>query len=174
MTDTFAETIDEEVRPLMTGYVLNASIVTELDDAADLAEVFAVLQFLEQKIDARKKVIRARLLHKAENSGKRTDMGGQYIRTEFGEITRERRVSKMPEEDVIKELLVERGMEFREVFSEQKKMVLDPSKIGALIERGKLPRDAIEKARKVTWALKFRPNRVVAEKMDAMIPGADE
>jgi len=159
---------------LMTGYVLNASIKTELDDAADLAEVFAVLQFLEQKIDARKKVIRARLLHKAETGGKPTDKGGQYIVTEFGEITREKRIAKMPEEDKIKDLLVEQGIEFREVFSEQKKQVLDPSKILQLVERGRLPRGSIESARKVTWALKFRPNRVVAEKMDEMVPGAEE
>lgn len=173
MDTKFGDTIDAEVRPLMEGYVLNASIAEDLTAAADLAEVFAVLQFLEQKIDERKKVIRQRLLYKAEQTGVSTDKGGQFIKTAFGSITREKRISKMPEEADIKILLGQNDVPFEDAFSEQKKMVLDPSKLEQLVMTGKLLKDAVESARRVTYALKFKPTPVVAERMEAMVPQED-
>ena len=172
--DKFEETIGEEVRPLMEGYVLNASIVDELDHAGDLAEVFAVLQFLETKIKARKEVIRNRLLNKAEATGRETDMGGQRIQTDFGSITRERRVSRMPEEDLIKLAMAERGVSVKDAFSDKVTAVLDVSKLEALIARGRLPPDTITKAQKVTWALKFKPTALIAEKMEEMVPKGED
>lgn len=156
MFEDFENVVEREVRPLMEGYTFAAHI----DDLSvdDLGELFAVLQFLESQLKDRKAAVRQKLLDAVKDHGKSTPKGGQQTKTIYGTAIRERRESKMPDENELKLLLAKRNIPLTLAFTKVSEQRMDPSKIHALIERGKLKKEEVESTRSVAYALKFKPN----------------
>jgi hypothetical protein len=169
--DKFRKVALAELEPLMNGIFFGEHEDTL--DANSLAAVFSALQFLEKEVEDRKEDIRAKLLELAEKKGTSTDKGGQILKTKYGTVTREKRQAKTPSEDAVKTLLAEHNLKLEAAFSERKTLVLDPSKLQMLVERGKLSKDEIESKLKVTWALKFKPNEATAEILESTIAAMD-
>ena len=166
MFKDFENVVEDEIRPLMEGY----TFTSDLDDLDidDLGELFALIQFLEAKLKDRKTQVRALLLEALENAPP-TAKGGTQHKTLYGTAIREKRESKLPDEESIKILMANKGIPLSLGFSPVKKTVLDISKINDLIERGKLKREEVESARSVSYALKFKPNARTSSLLDDTI-----
>lgn len=130
---------------------------------ATLVETWAALDALVERLDGARKALREELLTRAQANGEPTAKGGNRWTVGESEVLRECRKSSLPDEDAVRNMLTARGLAFDAAFSPVTKVVLDASKVEALVSLGKLPAAEIEAARKVTWALRVKP-------ADAMIP----
>lgn len=156
MFGDFEEMVEGEVRPLIDGYVLTSPTATLDLEAA--SEVFAVLQFLEGRLKDRKAEIRQLLLSELEQRGKTTSKGGNMLDTNFGTAVRERRDSKLPDENAVKLLLTKKEIPLTLAFSKVTTTTLDPSKLASLVDRGLLTNEDLDATREVSYALKFKAN----------------
>jgi len=158
--DKFIEVLKREVGPLMDGVVFDADL-NEIKDGEQLAALYAVLQFLESELKERKAAARERLLKVIIDKGEKSRRGGLYIPTKFGLAIREERVSKLPDETLLKKLLAESRLPASAVYTEKREMVLDPSKLLQLVDRGSLTEEGVETTRKKNYALVFKPSEEV-------------
>jgi hypothetical protein len=150
------DTIDVVLAPLMESSLMTAAL--ESMPTEDLVEVWTLLDFVYWAIDKRRKAMREHLLRRAEKYGRATDKGGQRLRVGGAKIVRQRRVGTLPEEAAVRKLLDEANIDRSRGFSTTTKVVVDVSKLEGLVNLGLLEEDAIEAAKKVSWALKVQPD----------------
>lgn len=162
----FKEAIEKYVGPLLTSQVMTGDLGQY--DTETLVKAWAMLRYTQERIDDRMKALRKLLLARAETYGKRTDRGGNRLFVEGSEVMRERRQSALPDEKTVRRLLEEYGLGVDKAFSSVTKVVLDASKLKALVDLGKLPEDEIEEARKVVWALRVKEAPELIEDLDAL------
>jgi len=143
------------------------AVPATLDNQA-LVEAWAVLAALADQLEAQRKMMREVLLERAKEHGESTEKGGNRWKIGESEVLRECRKSSLPDEETVRNLLTARGMSFNEAFSAVTKVVLDASKVEALVSLGKLPADKIEAARKVTWALRVKPAEPMVTMLEAV------
>lgn len=132
---------------------------------ATLVETWAALDALVERLDSARKALREELLQRAQEHGEPTPKGGNRWAVGESEVLRECRRASLPDEDAVRSMLAARGLAFDAAFSPVTKVVLDASKVEALVSLGRLPAAEIEAARKVTWALRVKP----AEGMVALV-----
>jgi hypothetical protein len=132
------------------------AVPTTLGNQA-LVEAWTVLDALADQLETQRKTMREVLLARAKEHGKPTEKGGNRWTIGESEVLRECRRASLPDEETVRTLLTARGMPFDAAFSAVTKVVLDASKVEALVSLGKLPAAKIEAARKVTWALRVKP-----------------
>jgi len=162
----FRAIAEKYIRPIMTsGLMVRDPADMDVDE---LAHVYLAVKYLKERSENRMKAIRKILLKKAESFGTDTEHGGKMLTVSNTKVFRERRQSPMPEEDAIRTLMEERGLKVSDVFSKTTVVVLDPSKLQEMVDLGKLPKDKVEEARKVTWALRLRESYEVKDILDSM------
>lgn len=131
---------------------------------------WSILDRLEELIKQRKLQYRAHFLAKAEAEGKptfdkktREDKGGQYLVVDGSEVIREKRESKLPEENAVKLLLAVKSIPIMEVFDEVKTVELNATKLKFMVDTGRLSKKEVNDLKKVDWALKVKPSDVIDE-----------
>lgn len=153
---TRAEVQLTTVRKLTSQWLLSASVEEMSDDEA--AAAWSFLDLMEAISKDRKTQIRAKLLDRIEEVGDENEKGSFVANMEGAEVIKEKRQAKLPDPNLVEELLKEREMNISEAFDQETKWVMSPSKIDFLVQGGKLPGDQLEASKKVTWALKVKPN----------------
>jgi len=164
--------MEKYLKPLMESSLISGDFKTAPTEP--LIHVWAILKFVNERIDATLKEIRAELLDRAEARGRLTDKGGYRIGVEGNEIIKEKRVSPLPPEKDIKELLGEHNIDVKEAFSKVTKMKLDASKIQMLVDLGKLRPTEVNALKKVTWALRVKESEELAEAIESALGDLQE
>jgi len=169
---TFQEAVEQYVESLLTGDIMTAEADTA--NVESVVEAWVLLKYTYDRIDARLKALREVLLARAEEFGKDTDKGGSKLLVNGTTVLRERRQAALPDEKGLRTLLEKHGIKPDQAFSKVTKVVLDASKVKALVDLGKLPEDDVEDLRKVTWALRVQESAELAEALDSMLGEAGE
>ena len=154
---TSAEWVDEQLSPFMSGEVMNANI--KKLDRDDLGSTYTVLDSAEKEIKLRKGKVRDRIIYVLKKYGTLNERGNHVLETATCVLTRQSRKNKMPDAEKVRTVLVKNGIEPSAVFTVVQKTELDPSKIQALIETGRITAKEIDDCRNVSDAvsIKTRP-----------------
>lgn len=130
------------------------------------ASAWAMIDVMEKVVEARKKELREALLHRAKQTGTLKENGSYEVTMGKISVTSERRVDKLPNEEVVKACLKEAGLEYEDAFTAQMVWTMDPSKVEFLVQGGKLPEDKISASKKETFALKVKPDKEIKQQLD--------
>lgn len=130
------------------------------------ATAWAMIDLLEKVVEERKKNLRESLLARAEKAGKKKENGSFEATMGAVTVINERRLAKLPDEEVVKVCLKEAGLEYEDAFTAQMVWTMDPSKVDFLVQGGKLPAEKIEASKKVTSALKVKPDKAIKAQLD--------
>lgn len=130
------------------------------------ATAWAMIDLLEKVVEGRKKDLRESLLARAEKAGTKKENGSFEAAMGAVTVINERRQAKLPDEDVVKACLKEAGLEYEDAFTAQMVWTMDPSKVDFLVQGGKLPAEKIEASKKVTLALKVKPDKSIKAQLD--------
>jgi hypothetical protein len=144
--------------------VFTDPIDTFTDEQA--ATAWAMIDLLEKVVEERKKNLRESLLARAEKAGKKKENGSFEAAMGGVTVINERRQAKLPDEEVVKACLKEAGLEYEDAFTAQMVWTMDPSKVEFLVQGGKLPAEKIEASKKVTSALKVKPDKAIKAQLD--------
>ena len=146
--------------------VFTAPIDTLNDEQA--AGAWAMIDLLEKVIVERKKNLREHLLVRANETGKKNENGSFEVAMGPVTVINERRQAKLPDEEIVKAALKEAGLEYEDAFTAQMVWTMDGSKVDFLVQGGKLPADKIEASKKVTFALKVKPDKALKSQLDGV------
>lgn len=124
------------------------------EPAERILSSFIVLKALQKKIEDRLEAFKPYLHEAAENLGKDTEKGGQLWEIGGNSLLREKRVDTEPDNDLLRALLKERGIEVTDCFDTKQELILNQSKLQLKIDLGKVAAEDVEKLKKVGWALK--------------------
>ena len=163
---TFREAVEQYARDLMQGPPMTDPV--EDTPIEDLVEHWVLLKFLKEAAEDRMKGLRNELLSRAETYGADTKKGGSKLTIEGSLVLRERRQAALPDEKKLRKLLDDRGIAPDKAFSKVTKVVMDASKVQALVDLGKLPADKVEAMRKVTWALRVKESFDLSDILEAV------
>lgn len=163
---SFREAVEKYVRDLMVGPPMTDPV--EDTPIEDLVEHWVLLKYLKEASEDRMKALRNELLNRAETYGADTEKGGSKLTVEGTLVLRERRQAALPDEKKLRKLLDERGISPDKAFSKVTNVVMDASKVKALVDLGKLPGDKVEAMRKVTWALRVKESFDLADTLEAI------
>jgi hypothetical protein len=158
------EWISTEVKPFLAGFIFHAPLESMV--AAEIAEAWVILDFIEKFVIQRKKALRERLLNEAEENGTETDKGGKSLVLNGIKVTREKRIATEPDEKQIEDYIMNHDIPIENVFDEVKTRVLNPSKLEGLIKTGYISRSFVESTRKITWALKMTASKELKIKLE--------
>lgn len=155
----FQKWVNREVRPLMLGRTMRAAVSRMSEE--ELLENWAIIHFLSDVVEKRRNAIRAHVLENCKTHGspytdKTGHFAGKVIELYEHEIRAQRRMNALPEEEPMRRLLEKHAIDFDDAFSKVQKVVLDPSKVHSLVERGKLSKDEVEDTHKKSWALSVK------------------
>lgn len=124
-----------------------------------VAAAFHAIAKVEKAVKDRREELRLKLLDYAERNGTVTDKGGYEIEIAGLQVLRETRRDSTPSIDGLKELLKEANLPVSSAFDVIKVEQLNPTKLAALVEAGKLDEDKVEGLHKLTAALRVKPLR---------------
>lgn len=127
---------------------------------------WCILDLLEKVAKERKEVFRECLMERAVEEGALTEKGGYTLEIEHTEVRREKRVSKLPEDEPLRELLAKSGIPYTEVFDEVKTLQINPSKLDFLVKTGRLSQTDVEACHPVTYALCVKPSEEIKRLQD--------
>jgi len=169
---TFQEQVEKYVESLLTGDIMTSDVNT--DHIESVVQSWVLLKYTQDRIESRLKEIRKVLLDRAAQFGHSTEKGGNKLQVDGTLVLRERRMAALPDEKKIRAMLEEAGLKPTEAFSKVTKVVLDASKVEGLVSLGKLDEDEVEKAKKVTWALRVKESYDLADILEATVGQAGE
>jgi hypothetical protein len=124
----------------------------------EAATAWAAIDLLEKAAKTRKDALKASLLARAEKSGVDTGKGSFEATFDGMKVTKEKRQNKLPEKEVVEACLKEAGLEYEDAFSAEMVWTMDPSKVEFLVKGGKIDAEKVEASRRVTYALKMKPD----------------
>lgn len=168
---TFDEAVAAYAKPLLTSDLMQADPSGASIQA--LTEAFVLIKHLNEATDTRMKAIREVLLARIAEYGKDTPKGGRQIMVEGTSVRREARTAALPDEKGLKTLLTEYSVDFEQAFSKVVQVVLDASKLKALVDLGKIPEAKVEALKKTTWALRVIPSTELADRLQEAIVGKE-
>lgn len=130
------------------------------------AVAWTVIDRMEKVFAERKSELREALFETVMEIGDQTEAGHFIANIEGNEVKRERRQGKSPEDKPFRSLLKDLSIPLTDCYSEETTYKLDPSKVQYLIDGGRLPAEKVEELRKVTFALKVKPESDLAAELD--------
>lgn len=133
---------------------------------AENASAFAILDILSDKIEERRKELRAHLLAQAEAHGEANDSGHNKLMIDGTLVVREKRASKTPDVDGLRRLLETKGIPITDVFDMRTVLELNVSKVENLVALGKLPEAEVNALKKVSYALKVTPAPILEQTLE--------
>ena len=129
------------------------------------AVAWAVIDTMETIFTERKEELRQGLFETVMEIGDETDAGHFIANIEGNEVKRERRQGKSPDDKPFRDLLKSLSIPLTDCYSEETTYKLDPSKVTYLIDGGRLPAEKVEELKKVTFALKIKPESDLAAEL---------
>lgn len=168
---TFEEAVQAYAKPLLASNLMR----TDLNgvNLEWLIKAFVLLKHINEATEARMKEIREILLAEIAEQGRDTPKGGQQLVVEGTSLRREARTAALPDEKGLKALLTEHGIDFEQAFSKVVQVVLDASKLKALVDLGKIPEAKVDALKKVTWALRVIPSTELADCLQEAVAGKE-
>lgn len=148
--------MEAEIRPFLSGMLMRKNPL-DLDED-DLVAAYGVLHSMEAMIKKRKEALREHVVALVQEDGSPTEQGGWTGRFEGGKVVYEKRTSALPDEAELVKFFKEKGLDTDLIYSEVRTKVLDPSKIAALVENGKIKQKVVDDAKKVSFALSVKPS----------------
>lgn len=158
---TLKELVETEVVPAMSGELLHAD--HEKLNIEQRMDLYAAIQFEQDKLAKRREVLNARLKEDVKQVGTATEKGHYRFEVNGKVASVEKRVAKMPEEGALNTLLVKNGLSLDDVSDTVTEKRINPSKIDYLVELGKLKAADVDALKKVSYALSVDPNEETSQ-----------
>jgi hypothetical protein len=133
------------------------------DDEA--ATAWAAIDLVEKAAKARKEELRLSLLQRVETNGVENDKGSFEAEFQGIKVIKERRQNKLPTAEVVEACLKEAGLEYEDGFRGEMVWTMDPSKVEFLTKGGKIDAEKVEASKRVTYALKVKPDSDMKKKL---------
>ena len=143
--------IADEVSPLSSGEVLHADI--EKMSLTERIQSYEIIQFLEKKLEERKKALNLRLKEDMKQVGKTTEKGHLAFNLNGTDIVVERRETKLPKEPDLRAFMETHKIKEEEIFDTVTIIQFNPSRVESLINLGRMKRADYDALRKPTYAL---------------------
>ena len=134
---------------------------------AEATSAWATLDLLEKAVKERKETLRLSLLQRAQEHGTKGESGSFTAEFDGIKVIKEFRQNKLPDAAVVEEALKEAGLEYEDGFSAEMKWTLDPSKVEFLVKGGKINAEKVEASKRVTYALKVKPDKEMKSQLEA-------
>lgn len=162
---------DSEVRPLVRGDILHTPPDHMPVEAA--VKAFAIVKHVGEKLEERRKELREHLLDnksilkQAEKVGK----GGSTKTTvEGNKVNRKRTEKPLANFKKLREILEAKSIPESEVFDEITetvvKTVVNPSKVDALVQTGRLTEEDVKACNVITWTFTVSPSAEVKDLLE--------
>jgi hypothetical protein len=138
------------------------------------AQAFAILKFLEKRVEARLQQLRDPLLADAQRRGEvviGTDgkpTGSKKLYVEGTRVYDKKSVGKEPDYQKMTDLLNSKGIGVDKAYDQVQTWVYNPSKVSKLIDTGHLKLVEVDSLKKVVHALVVEPSTELA----ALLEGA--
>ena len=140
---------------------------TESFTDEETATAWAAIDLLEKAAKARKEALKASLLQRVEANGVENDKGSFEAEFQGIKVIKEKRQNKLPDKEVVEACLKEAGLEYEDGFRGEMVWTLDPSKVEFLVKGGKIDAEKVEASKRVTYALKVKPDSDMKAKLAA-------
>jgi len=164
---TFDEAVEKYAEALLIGDLMTGE--PETSNIESVVQAWVILKHISDCVEERLKALREVMLVRVEKFGRETERGGSHLFVDGTKVMRECRRSSLPEEKALRAILTEHGIALDQAFSKVTKVVLDASKVEALVSLGKIPEEKVEAAKKVSWALKVRLAPELEESLDRIV-----
>jgi hypothetical protein len=135
--------------------------VTNFTDE-EAANAWSIVDLIYNLAKDRRDALRGQLFERLPEIAEADAKGSFQADLNGTTVKKTRRVSKLPDETVVKDLLKEKGLEHEDAFSAKTVWTMDPSKVDFLVEGGHLPAEPINASKKVNYALKVLPNKTLS------------
>jgi hypothetical protein len=162
---------DDEVRPFVRGDILHTPVARLPVEAA--VKAFAIIKHIGEILEKRRKELRAHLLEEksilkhAEAVGKG---GSTKTMVEGNKVNRKRTEKKLANVKALKELLKKKSIPESEVFDTVTKTVtetvVNPSKLEALVETGRLSKEDVQGCHTIQWTFTVNPSAEVKDLLE--------
>ena len=160
-----------EVRPLVRGDILHAPVDGLPVEAA--VEAFAIVKHVGKKLEERQKELRAHLIDNKEVLKTAVPVGeGGSTKTMVSgnNVTRKRTEKKLANVKKLREILQAKSIPESEVFTTTTETitttVVDPSKLDALVQTGRLTEDDMKACHVIQWALTVQASAKVKDLLE--------
>lgn len=159
---------DSEVRPLVRGDILHTP--PDRLNVEEAVKAFALVKHIGEKVEDRRKELRAHLLVEGsilEHAEKVGKGGSTKTMVEGNKVTRKRTEKKLANVKGLKALLKEKGISEDAAFTSTTetftKTVVDPSKVEALVQTGRLTAKEVEGCHVIQWTLQVNPSAAIKD-----------
>jgi len=158
---------ESEIGPLASGDILHTS--PEAFTPLEAVEAYAIVKFLADRVEVRRKELRSRIIDDEViiGEGTGTPSGGTNTDVRGHKVTRKKQVKRFSNVARVKELLKEKGLKMEDMFDEiietKTKTVVNPSKMEKLLDVGKLTEEEIESCHVTQWSLIIKASRELEE-----------
>jgi hypothetical protein len=142
----------EILAPLLGSPLFHADI--EAEGAVSLTQDYAVLDAVEKLCKARKAVLKPAVESAVSAVGKVSKTGSATYEAGLATATRQRKVSKTPNDARLRELLAAKDIPLEEVYDTIKSFTLNPSKLDSLISLGRLTQQEVDALKGESFALR--------------------
>jgi len=143
--------VESEVKPMSSGEVMHLPI--EALSTGEKLTTYSLARWMKDRLEKRMELLRLSLLDDSSKIGAETENGGRKFELNGSTVRVDKKIAKLPDEEKFKTLLAVNGIEESAVYDKVTTTVLNPSKIQALIETGKLDGPAVDALKKVSFAL---------------------
>jgi len=137
-------------------WLLSAPVDEMSDEEATGAWLF--LDLMESLSKGRKEELRQRMFERLEEIGSPDENGTITAKIDGTTVVKEKRTAKLPDPKVVEKLLMDAEMNISEAFDTKTSWEMNSSKVDFLVQGGKLSKEALDKSKKVSYALKIRPS----------------
>lgn len=163
---TLTKLVEDEVRGLTSGEVLHAPVAKMSMEERLLSHT--VVKWMLTNLGEREKELNARLKEDVNQVGVENDKGHKRFEYEGSIATVEKRMAKAPDEDGLKELLTKNGIDPKSIYDEITVLQFNPSKLGQLVDLGKLKQADVDALRKTSYALFTEPSSAIQKQLEAL------
>lgn len=152
------------------GTILNADV----DEIAvdDLAVAATLVTALKKVATARYEALKLAVFDVCDEAGTVPDpeKGHKVFHANSGDtLIKEKRQGKSPDPDLIKELLIKKGRNWKDVFTRVDSYVLNEALVEQNVTEGKLTNDEVEQCKKVTYAMKIEHSEKLEKLLEEVL-----
>jgi hypothetical protein len=142
-----------------SGDLLN--LPTEEMTAEQSVAAYATLQLMESVITERKEQLRLKLFEVAVDNGSVDDNGTYRASIDGCGVGKRKSAGKLDEKG-LKKLLTKYNIALDSCFDQVTSFEFNNSKLEFLIDTGKIPKEEVDKLKKITYTIEFRPSDKIA------------
>lgn len=117
-----------------------------------------LLAEIQNKVKAKLETVNAGLRLVVDNLGKEDEKGHKVLNLDTGVATLQKRVSSVPDLDLLKKVLADSDIDNSEVFDRITRLEFNATKLAALIDCGDLEKKEVDNIKNVEFALVVKKN----------------